>query len=189
MIEVEIRGKAKSLNSVRKTLKDVGATPKGKKKQVDKIFGHPMFLDSQNMIIEGGLVARIRQVNTEIKLEFKEILRQSGGIEIQAGLDSMEEGIKLLDKLKFNEAFTVAKERESYSYKEFTICLDEVEQLGSFVEIEKMISIDKKSEKDKARNECLDLLKSLAPKSKIENKKYGDLMQERINKEKRQASK
>lgn len=131
------------------------------------------------MIVEGGLNARIREVNNKKLLEFKEISRQKGGIEITSELDDVGEGIKFLKKLKFEEAFTISKSRDLYSYKDFTISLDDVEQLGNFIEIEKMITLAE--EKEKARDECLDLLKILSPNSEIENRKYGDLMQEIIN--------
>jgi len=184
MIEVEIRARIKNPKKIKENLQKIGASFVKSKKQIDKIFGHPMFLDSRKMIIEGGLSARIRGENNKQTLEFKEISRKEGGIEIRAELDNIEEGLKFLEKLQFEEAFTVAKLRESYSYQDFNICLDKVEQLGDFIEIEKMLSIDDEDMKDKARKDCLDLLDTLVPESKVEDKKYGDLMQELIDQRK-----
>ena len=163
-------------------LKNLEAKFVSRKKQIDKIFGHPMFLDSKNMIVEGGLVARIRKIDDEEKLEFKEISRKTGGIEICSRLDNMDEGLKFLDKLNFKESFTVSKERTLYKYKGFSVCLDRVEHLGNFIEIEKLIS--KEEDKEKTKDECLELLQSLGLDYKIENRKYGDLMQEIINNKK-----
>ena len=184
MVEVEIRAKIDSFENIKSRLKEKGAEFIDSKHQIDKIFGHPMFLDDKKMVVEGGLVARIRKVNDKKTLEFKEISRKSGGIEIKSKLDDLKEGVKFLNKLKFEEAFTIDKKRDLYKYKDFSICLDQVEKLGKFIEIEKMISIDDEMNKQKAKQECVNLLSFLSPNSEITNKKYGDLVQEIINQEK-----
>lgn len=179
MIEVEIRARIKDKKGLKKKLKEVGANFVKTEKQVDRIFGNSMFLDSDNMIVEGGLSARIREIGDKKTLEFKEILRQKGGVEIESVLSDVRVGLRFLEKLKFEEAFTISKLRETYSYNGFTICLDDVAQLGDFIEIEKMV--DFSGGEKKAREECVDLLNILSPDSEIENKKYGDLMQEILN--------
>ena len=135
MIEVEIRARIKDAERIKEELKKIGAKFIKTEKQIDKIFGHPMFLDSEKMIVEGGLSARIREVNDRKMLEFKEISRKSGGIEIKAELSDLNVGLKFLEKLQFKEAFTVSKLRELYLYNDFTIWLDSVDQLGNFIEI------------------------------------------------------
>jgi adenylate cyclase class 2 len=182
MIEVEIRAKVDNFDDIKNKLKELNAIPKKTVRLVDRIFGHPMFLDSKNMIIEGGIVPRIRSVNSKNKLEFKEISRKGGGIELESDLDNVDLGIEFLKKLGFKEAFTIDKKRESYEYKDFHIDLDNVNRLGCFIEIEKNIKSSK--DKESTREECINLLKVLSPESKIEDRKYGDLMQELINKEK-----
>ncbi len=180
MIEVEIRAKINNLNEIKENLENLGAKFLKKEKQVDKIFGHPMFLDSENMIIEKGIVPRIRQKAEKIILEFKEICRDGAGFEIKSSLTDIPLGVKFLEKLGFKEAFTVSKEREEYSFGDLNICLDFVEGLGNFIEIEKMISSPDK--KEEAKKECLDLSFKIAPDLELEPKKYGDLIQEKINK-------
>lgn len=179
MIEVEIRSRIKDKNKFKKELEEIGANFVKTEKQVDRIFGNPMFLDSDSMIIEGGLSARIREIDNIKTLEFKEISRKKGGLEIEFVLSDVEIGLRFLEKLKFEEVFSISKSREIYSYDDFTICLDSVVQIGDFVEIEKMVGFS--SNEKKAREECVDLLNILSPNSEIENKKYGDLMQEILN--------
>jgi adenylate cyclase class 2 len=182
MIEIEIRAKVKSFDELKHKLKEIKAKKKGTVRLVDRIFGHPMFLDSNNMIIEGGIVPRIRSVDSESKLEFKEIHRRGGGIELESELDNVNLGIEFLKKLGFKEAFTIDKKRESYEYRDFNIDLDNVSKLGHFIEIEKMVKSD--DQKKQARKDCINLLEEISPGSEIEDRKYGDLMQELINKEK-----
>ena len=98
MIEVEIRAKINNLKETEDKLKQLGAKLIEEKKQTDRVFGHKKFLDENNMIIEGGVSARIRKVNEECTLEFKEIQRHSGGTEIKSKLHNEKEGEKLLEK-------------------------------------------------------------------------------------------
>ncbi len=178
-IEVEVRAKVNNFNEIKKALEKIGANFVNSKKQIDKIFGSAKFLDSEHKIIEGGLSARIREVDGKRTLEFKEIVREKGGIELNCEVSTIEIAEKMLKKLDFEEAFTIEKTRETYSYKDFEIALDNVEQLGSFIEIEK--SINSEEGMEEARKECVDLLDKISPGSKIETRKYGDLMQEIIN--------
>lgn len=180
-IEVEIRAKVNCFDEIKKVLEKIGASFRKSEKQIDKIFGAAKFLDSEHKIMEGGIVARIREIDGKSTLEFKEILRGKGGIELNCPIANIEIGEKMLKKLDFEESFVIKKNREIYSYNGFAICLDEVEQLGNFIEIEKEITSEEKI--DETRKECLDLLEKIAPGSKIENRKYGDLMQEIINKQ------
>lgn len=181
MIEVEIRAKVDDLESVKNKLNEVGAKFINTKKQVDRVFGHPNSLDEENKVIEGHFSARIRQVDDNIKVDFKEILREKGRIEISSRLGSIDSGLKFLYKIGYKEAFTISKTRDTFEHNSFTICLDNVDKLGCFIEIEKIINTEE--EQDKVRDECTELLKQIYPNSKIETRKYGDLMQELVNKE------
>ncbi len=179
-IEVEIRARVEVFDEIKKALREMDADFVKKETQIDRIFGSDKFLDSNNMIIEGGLSARIREVDGKSKLEFKEILREkSRGIELSCDVPNTETAVRMLKKLDFEEAFTVKKDRETYFYDGFTICLDKVKELGNFIEIEKMTNSEEKT-KD-IKQECLNLLKKLSPEAEMENRKYGDLMQEMIN--------
>jgi adenylate cyclase class 2 len=179
MIEVEIKSKIKNKEEIEKRLNDMGAVFVKKVKQVDKIFGHPSFLDKKNMIIDGGIVPRIRTVNNKSVLEFKEIGREGGGFEIESNLSSIEMGLSLLEKLGFTESFTIDKTRNYYTYNDFEICVDDVDGIGSYIEIEKMVM--NPEEKDQARGECLKIMAEISPDLTVENRKYGDLIQEKIN--------
>jgi len=183
LIEVEIRAKVGDFDAIKQRFKEIGISFVKSERQMDKIFGAKKFLDSEHKIVEGGIVARIREIDDKIKLEFKEISREKGGIELSCEAPNIEMAVKMLEKLDFEEAFTIKKDREVYSYQNFEICLDEVEQLGNFIEIEKMVN--SKEEMDAAREECVNLLKQISPGAEITNEKYGDMMQNIINMSKR----
>jgi len=182
MIEIEIRAKIENPEKIKVDLEKLGAKFIKSQKQIDRIFGHKQFLDENNMIIEGGLSARIRTIDNVSILEFKEISREKGGMEIVSNLSDANIGIAFLTKLGFEEAFTIAKQRNFYSYENLEIAVDDVEQLGYFIEVEKMIDYD--DDKDTAKRECEDFLKKLGENLVVEKRKYGDLMQEMINQNK-----
>jgi len=182
MIEVEIRSKINNREEIKKRLQDMDAKFIKNVRQIDKIYGHPNFLDENNFIIDGGVVPRIRAVNNTNTLEFKEIVREGGGFEIKADLPNIDIGIEFLQKLGFNEAFTLDKSRDYYTYNDFEICVDDVKTLGSYIEVEKNVLTPE--EKDQAREDCLNLLKKISPDLTVEPRKYGDLIQEKINQSK-----
>jgi len=181
MIEVEIRARIENIDSVKESLSSIKAQYIKTIKQEDRIFGNPKFLDENTKIIEGGLSARIRTVADSSKVEFKEIARQGGGVEVSADLDDVNEGIELLNKLGFKEAFMISKTRDIYKYNNFEIALDKVDKLGSFIEVEMMVN--SKDQVDKAKEDCLELLKKISSEAEITIEKYGDIMQNIINKD------
>jgi len=179
MIEVEIKAKVKDFSLIKKQLEKLGAEFLNKEKQIDAIFGRKEDLDNEHKIIEGHFSARVREKGDKRLVEFKEIRRGAPGMEFSSPVVSLESGINFLEKLGFEKAFTISKVRENYKYNDFEICLDDVDELGSFIEIEHPC---KDGSKQDALKECEDLLGILAPDAVIEPKKYGDLMQEIINK-------
>ena len=56
--------------------------------------------------------------------------------EIKLGVDDFEAAVELLKKLGFRESGRVVKRRRIYRAGKAIICLDDVEELGKFVEIE-----------------------------------------------------
>jgi len=179
MIEVEVRAKVKDFVKIKEKLNEFGAEFVESVNQEDIIFGNSIFVNSNKMVIEGGIISRIRSVDDKCFLEFKEICREGGGIELQSELGDINIGRIFLDKIGFEEVFTINKKRDSYRHKSYSVELDYVKGLGNFIEVEKIISSFE--EIKSVREECINILKLLSPESKIENKKYGDLMQELIN--------
>jgi adenylate cyclase, class 2 len=173
MIEIEIKAKVDNFESIKKQLKKLKAKFVKTEKMADHIFGRDKDLDKEHKMLEGTFIARIREKNNKKFLEFKEVNRRGPCMEFNSDLANLESGLNFLNKLDFKKAFTVSKIREIYKYLDFEICLDDVDQLGLFIEIEHSQSMQ----------DCQNLLKIIAPDAVIENKKYGDLMQELINKQ------
>lgn len=180
MIEVEIKARIKDIEEAKSKALSIGAVFIKNEEQLDCIFGHPSMLDKDKMVVEGGYMGRIRQVDGKVKLTFKEIVRGKSGIEIETEIGNVEIGKSFLARLGFEEAFEVHKFRNVYNLNGVEVAVDKVELLGNFIEVEKIV--DAKEKIDAAHAECQKVLDSLGIEYEIITKKYGDLMQEIINK-------
>jgi len=63
---------------------------------------------------------------------------QLASIEHEVEINNAQEGHSIIKELGFKEVVRVNKVRRKAKYKDLTICLDVVEELGSFIEVEKM---------------------------------------------------
>lgn len=175
MIEVEIRARVNELDEIRAKLEELGAKQVNKVHQLDRTFSHPMFLDENHSIFDGGFSARVRQVDEKVKIDFKEICRdKKHGMQVSAPVSSAEMGVEFLKRMGWEESFTIDKIRETFSLDGFKICLDNIQRIGIFIEIEKEVAL--RAGADQAREDCKELMKKLSPKSDVMTDYYGDLM-------------
>jgi len=92
--------------------------------------------------------------------------------EIEIKVDSYEKAVELLKKLGFTPFKEIVKRREIYKLEDVTICLDNVKELGTFLEIEV-----KSDQIDYAKNKIFDVARRLGldPTSSI-RKSYLELI-------------
>jgi adenylate cyclase, class 2 len=74
----------------------------------------------------------------------------------------------LLERLGFKEAFTIRKNRKTYSLDDLTICCDKVEGLGEYVEVES----SNKGDHDR----IMDVLDKIGLRGKETTKSYSELL-------------
>lgn len=182
MTEVEIKAKVKDFNLAKENLKILRAKHIKTEKLIDRIFGRDKDMDENHCHIEGTFNARIRACDDKMRVELKEIKRAGAGMEVSSPIFNIDDGVRFLQKLDYKEVFTISKIRETYELGDFEICLDEVDKLGKFIEIEHREKDGQNIEK--ALIECKEFLLQVDSSAEIIKKKYGDLMQEIINKNK-----
>lgn len=140
MYEVERKVRA-AHTDLRDSLADIDVEYIGTVEQRDQYFNHPNrdFASTdealrvrRQRVQDGSLTANDQVTYKGPRLDAATKTR----IERETGLETPEELIAILEALDFTPAGQVNKTREQYRSASCTICLDTVDQLGEFVEIE-----------------------------------------------------
>jgi adenylate cyclase class 2 len=152
--EIEVKVRVNDLEAFAQKLEAVGCVVSPKVLQEDIIFANYKPFD---VFKSGATIARIRKANEKIlftvkKSQSNELDCLEREVEIDNALE-MKEAILLMG---FYEAVQVQKYRRKTRYLDYEICLDEVEGLGSFVEIEK---ITENEDAQKVQKELFEILK------------------------------
>ncbi|MBN1501249.1 MAG: class IV adenylate cyclase [Spirochaetes bacterium] len=136
MLEIEIKAFCKSHDEVEKKLMACGAEFKELVNEEDVYFQHPSRDFSKT-----GEAFRLRRINDKYCITYKGPKLSSKAktrFEEETFIDDAGKAVIIFEKLGFKKAGSVRKKRKIYFYNSAEICLDEVEGLGCFVEIEKM---------------------------------------------------
>jgi predicted adenylyl cyclase CyaB len=81
---------------------------------------------------------------------------------------------KILDKLRYNCVLTFHKKRTSARYKKFGLEIDEVEELGNYLEVEAI-----GTDGEKLQEEIKDLFRKIGlPEENIERRGYPEIVME-----------
>ncbi len=176
MFEVEIKYRVSSLASIREAVSGI-ASPLGVSEEEDHYFNHPCrdFAATDEAV-------RIRlHGDGETIITYKGPRLGSVGktrAEINIKVDDFNNAVEFLRRLGFSEVISIRKRREIYTVDKYTIYLDDAGDLGSFVEVETMVSSEQLTDamaKDVLRFSQEKL--GLAP-SQIEPRTYLELAME-----------
>ena len=132
MIEVEIKVKADHKKAL-SILKKIGATKIKFENQSDTYFAAPHRIFSKT-----DEVLRIRSLEGQAVLTYKGP-KLDGISKTREELETPVDGVtakRVLNALGFSEAGVVTKKREVFNVGEIIVCLDAVENLGQFLEVE-----------------------------------------------------
>lgn len=132
MIEFEMKLKHDH-ESIRSRLEELDAHLINIDYNIDQYFSHP-----NRNFAETDEALRIRETSETQKITYKgpKFDRRSKSrqeIDISLAEDGMD---RLLETLGFQKSGIVKKERETWRYKQMTITLDRVEELGEYIEVE-----------------------------------------------------
>lgn len=158
MYEVEVKLNADH-PPVRARLEDADAQFLGSVTQTDDYYNHPT-----RDFAETDEALRIRREPNEDErgeLTFKGPLVETESKtrrELETGVDDAETLASILTALDFDAVATVRKTRDRYSLDGFTVSLDEVDGVGTFVEVE---TTALESAIDDERERAYDLLRRL----------------------------
>ena len=176
MKEIEVKVKVKDLDEIKNKLKWMTCSFGEETLQEDSIF-----LKKELALLNvplGTEVLRLREGNDKVLLTLK--ISQSNEfdcIETEVVIDSKEKMEEILGSMGYSKKVQVKKKRLMGKLRGFTICLDKVDGLGNFVEVEKISSEDA----EKVQEELMKFLESLglSRENRIE-KGYDTLMWEAL---------
>ena len=160
MIEVEVKVRADH-SKARTILRNIGATEIRTEIQADTYFAAP-----HRDFAKTDEALRIRSFDGKAVLTYKG--PKLDGIsktreELETPIDE-EITAKILYALGFSEAGIVRKSREVFIAGKITVCLDTVEGLGEFLEVE--IVAENEKDLDISRRELFDFLKHFGAEEK-----------------------
>lgn len=177
MIEVEIKAKIEDHVSIYEKIKEMGGVYSHSEKQHDIYFNgeHKNFKESDEAL-------RIREIPEGNDL--KRILTYKGPKlnketktrkEIEVCVDDTESMIEILVNIGFKPSAIVKKMRRIFTYNDFTITVDKLEELGYFMEIEYVTSDE--SNIDKIQNDIFSIFKKLGIEDGFEKTSYLELLE------------
>lgn len=134
-LEIEIKAYCRDLALVKQKLEALGAVFIKTQRESDRYFNHPA-----RDFVETDEALRLRTIVNETILTYKgpKISEKSKArLEKEVVVRGDEETGEILSLLGFKESGRVVKKRDYYEINGITVCVDDVEDLGSFVELEK----------------------------------------------------
>jgi len=135
MLEIELKAKVSSLEPVRKRLLERHATFCGRVHEHDIYYNAP-----HRDFSETDEALRVRYVEGDAVVTYKGAKIKDLGLkareELNTAIESGEVFEHILARLGFVKSAEVNKWRENYRLDNTSIALDDVEHLGTFVEIE-----------------------------------------------------
>lgn len=179
--EIEVKARVKNFDQIIAKLKELGAEFLEPIIQDDQIFVEKNYGDFVKMHL-GANILRIRTVNNE-KSFFtlkQSIKNELDCIEKQTEITKPKEMYDAIIMMGYTNIVNIYKTRQKVKYTDYTICLDQVRDLGNFIEIERLFQDDK--EADGVQDEIIKFLHTLGvEKNDIEMHGYDTLMYLKLN--------
>ena len=166
-IEKEIRFKIESDSKIKEIELETEEIQE-KSETIDLVLGWKGF----ESLDKYGFICRVRKKNDEIYLECKKKIKDNIWNESKIKLKEFREGVNFLSLIGMKPYLYINRKRQIRKFKDLKIFIDEVDMLGSFIEIEFQ----------KAQNEKEQIQEFLSHFNikNIEQKLYGDIFKEKI---------
>ena len=173
-MEIEIRAQIKNLDNIEQNIIKLGTKLIKEKKQTDKYFGEINLYRK----IGYSFLMRVRDEGDKKFLAYKGAKLKKDGIweEYEFEIDNTKKVTEMLKDMGLEEIITVKKCRKVYALDGLTLCLDTIEGLGNFIEIECLDS------KNFNKRKIKDLMQKLGiKKAQILDKGYVTMLLVRNN--------
>ena len=133
-MEIEVKASVNDLKAVRERVLALGGRDFGRIHQVDEYYSHPT-----RDFAETDEAVRLRTENDLTVITYKgpKVDKETKTREeLEVSIGNRETMAAILVRLGFKPVIKIAKKREVYGLRGLTVCLDQVEGLGPYIEIE-----------------------------------------------------
>lgn len=172
MREIELKFKVEDYSKLINNLQTLGCEIGDTIYQNDTIYVSNLNNIESN---EGSIWLRVREENDRVELNLKKqsaIMQESKEIEFE--VNSYEKANQFLETLGYSKWVVVNKKRRYAKYSNYNLCIDEVEHLGNFIEIEMVV---KESDTKDYINDLLEVASILGlDKQNIVNSHYDTMI-------------
>jgi len=127
-------------------------------------------------------IFRIRKQGdkTILTMKYKASSRSRDNHERETTIDNAKEVADMLERVGYVQGVRIKKTRQTAKYNDFEICVDEIDQLGSFIEVEKLADDD--ANVDEIQDDLWSLLRKLGVNSEDRvHEGYDTLMHELLD--------
>jgi len=170
IIEVEVKVPLTDLHKVEESLRAGGSLRLNSETQYDEYYDHPCksfkttdeAVRLRRRVPSGSKKTARGEARSIVELTYKGPRvdsKSKSRTEISLVVNSLEDARLFLERLEFRYVATIVKRRVFYKVGDATASLDDVEGVGLFLEIEKLVKSS--SDFEKARDEVLRLVGSL----------------------------
>jgi len=173
-VEVKFRIECSELDFVEKKLKSLSFSYVEEKVEEDLYFNSPVrdFKKSDEAL-------RLRKDNSGVKLTYKGKKIDSETKtreEITVGVDDFERAKELLQRLGFYPVRKIRKKRKIYERNGIFACVDAVDGLGCFLELEIDLESSQVNKVDEAKNELMGIARKIGVEESI-TKSYLEMIE------------
>jgi adenylate cyclase class 2 len=168
-MEIEVRAKIRNTETIEKNLKKLGAVLAEKVVQDDIYFGSTCLFDK----IGYSFMMRVRDEGEKSFLTYKGARTKMDGVweEYEFAIEDKKVAIQMLKAMGLEKIIRVKKTRKVYKLKGFSICVDNIRNLGNFIEIELI------SKKNRGKNRICKLMTDIGiEQNRIIHKGYITMM-------------
>ena len=172
MREIEVKARVSNIKLLIDTASKMGIYFGKPNIQEDTIFEPGITKEDPNWNI-----FRIRKQDDKILLNMKYKASQSSqdNHELETLIDNPKTVRQMLNRLGYPSCLNIRKNRRTAKYNNLEICLDEVDNLGNFIEVEKMCKDDANAEDVQSELWDFLLILGIKPKDRV-YKGYDTLM-------------
>jgi len=173
MREIEIKIKVKNIENIEKQLRDKGCRLSDPIRQHDVIYSKSGSTSEWKSAKEGDVILRIRRMDDVAEFNLKQQRSsEMDNIEYETEIKDPNAIDGILTILDYHPEVEVKKVRRKGKLGKIEICLDEVEQLGSYIELEKLT--EDNADPNQVREELFAIAESLGLFRKDEETKGYD---------------